>query len=228
MTGTCPVGSYIRGIAADGTVTCQADGTGPANAFVQGGNAFGGDAVLGTTDNFAVDLRAAGSRVMRYEPNAISPNVVGGHPNNSVGALFHGETVSGGGYDGHELLRSTNRHKYPVLRKSSRGVFRYSRRRRGQSLERKITQPSVVEPKTPRAGVKAPSAGVAGTLPSGFRSTVGGGVVNTASGGWSSVGGGRQYCEPHICHGRRGAGQHRVRIRSLRRWRRGGELWCEL
>ena len=41
VTGTCAAGSSIRTIAADGSVTCQADSSGPANAFVQGGNAFG-------------------------------------------------------------------------------------------------------------------------------------------------------------------------------------------
>ena len=98
VTGSCPVGSYIRTIAADGTVTCQADGTGPANAFVQGGNAFGAVATLGTNDNFAVDLRANGSRVMRYEPNAISPNVVGGRSTNSIATGVSGGTIAGGGW----------------------------------------------------------------------------------------------------------------------------------
>ena len=80
MTGSCPVGSYVRAIAADGTVTCQADGTGPANAFVQGGNAFGATAALGTTDNNALEIAVNGARVMRFEPSGISPNVIGGMP----------------------------------------------------------------------------------------------------------------------------------------------------
>jgi len=50
-----------RTIAADGTVTCETDDTGPANAFVQGGNAFGATAVLGTTDSQALVLNV-GSR----------------------------------------------------------------------------------------------------------------------------------------------------------------------
>ena len=94
-----PPGSSIRTINADGTVTCETDdiGAGPANAFVQGGNAFGATAVLGTTDNNAVDIRVNNSRVMRYEPNATSPNVIAGHPANSVIANVYGATIAGGG-----------------------------------------------------------------------------------------------------------------------------------
>ena len=67
------------------------------NAFLQGGNEFGATAVLGTTDNHAVDVRANGARVMRYEPNAISPNVIGGSPANNVTAGVRGATIGGGG-----------------------------------------------------------------------------------------------------------------------------------
>ena len=95
--------------------------------------------VLGTTDNFAVDLRVAGSRVMRYEPNAVSPNVVGGHPTNSVGALFHGETVSGGGYDG------TNCFDLPTGRIPGPAI-KPRRSEAARPIARADTQASVVEP----------------------------------------------------------------------------------
>lgn len=97
VTGTCAVGSYIRVIAADGTVTCGTDSAGPANAFAQNGNAFGATAVLGTTDNNALDVRVNGARVMRFEPNAVSPNIIGGSPANSVTAGVRGATIGGGG-----------------------------------------------------------------------------------------------------------------------------------
>ena len=51
------------------------------NAFLQGGNAFGGTAVLGTTDDRALELRANGARALRIEPDAISQNIVGGSAN---------------------------------------------------------------------------------------------------------------------------------------------------
>jgi hypothetical protein len=95
VSGTCTLAHYITSIAADGTVTCGADG--PANAFVQGGNAFGAKAVLGTSDSQALELNANNNRVMRYEPNAISPNVVGGSPANNVTAGVRGATIAGGG-----------------------------------------------------------------------------------------------------------------------------------
>jgi len=63
----------------------------------QGGNAFGATAVLGTTDGHPLDLRANGERVMRFEPNTISPNVIGGSPANFVAAGVRGGTVGGGG-----------------------------------------------------------------------------------------------------------------------------------
>ena len=77
VSATCAVGSSIRAIASDGSVTCQTDNTGPANAYVQGGNAFGASAVLGTTDANALDIRVGGVRAMRFEPTVGTPNVIG-------------------------------------------------------------------------------------------------------------------------------------------------------
>ncbi len=65
--------------------------------FQDGGNAFGNPAVLGTTDNNALDLRVNNARVMRYEPNAVSPNEIGGSPVNNVTAGVRGATIGGGG-----------------------------------------------------------------------------------------------------------------------------------
>ena len=67
------------------------------NAFLRDGNAFGTAAVLGTTDNHPLDLRVNNARVVRYEPNTISPNVIGGSPANSVHAGVFGATIGGGG-----------------------------------------------------------------------------------------------------------------------------------
>ena len=53
--------------------------------------------MLGTTDNQPLDVRVNGRRVMRYEPNAISPNVIGGSPANNVTAGVRGATIGGGG-----------------------------------------------------------------------------------------------------------------------------------
>ena len=64
---------------------------------MQGGNAFGTDAILGTTDANALDIRVNGARVMRYAPNSISPNVIGGSPANGVSFGVRGATIAGGG-----------------------------------------------------------------------------------------------------------------------------------
>ncbi|HQQ76836.1 MAG TPA: tail fiber domain-containing protein [Thermoanaerobaculia bacterium] len=91
VSGSCPAGSSIRAIATDGSVACQVDG--PANAFVQGGNAFGATAVLGTTDGQALELKASGSRVVRYEGS----NVIAGNPENAVASGVQSATIAGGG-----------------------------------------------------------------------------------------------------------------------------------
>ena len=97
VTGTCPADSSIRAIDALGNVTCETDDTGPANAFVHGGNAFGTTAVLGTNDNHALNIHVNIERAMRYEPNGTSPNVVGGYVGNSTAAGINGATIAGGG-----------------------------------------------------------------------------------------------------------------------------------
>ena len=70
------------------------------NAFLHGGNAFGETAVLGTTDNQAVDVRVNSARAMRYEPHPESPNVIGGSAANIVDVGVQGATIGGGGRAG--------------------------------------------------------------------------------------------------------------------------------
>lgn len=54
---------------------------------------------LGTTDSQALELRVNGARAFRLEP-ATTPNVIGGHVNNSVAAGINGATIAGGGSSG--------------------------------------------------------------------------------------------------------------------------------
>src|SRR5262249_16662416 len=68
-----------------------------ARYFKQGGNAFAATAIAGTTDNQALEIQARGARGMRYEPSAISPNIIGGSAANNVTAGVRGATIAGGG-----------------------------------------------------------------------------------------------------------------------------------
>ena len=193
VAGTCPAGSSIRVIAADGTVTCEDDNGGPANAFVQGGNAFAATAVIGTSDNNAIDIRANGARVMRYEPNATSPNILGGRPNNSVGA-FAGQAVLSGGKVGNDCpepvpgggtrARSCANHAnadYAVIG----GGYSNSAGSWGAFVGGGATN-SVT------SGEYSSVVGGGGNTASGPYAAVVGGVWNTASGSKSIVGGGER------------------------------------
>ena len=75
-------------------------GGAPQNAFVQGGNAFGTTALLGTVDNQPLSVLVNNQPVMTYLPNATSPNIVGGHPSNSISTVNAGQTIAGGGQAG--------------------------------------------------------------------------------------------------------------------------------
>ena len=68
--------------------------------FKQGGNAFGATAVIGTSDNQTLQLVAGNTRVMRFEPVAESPNIIGGYANNGVFSGVRGATIAGGGVGG--------------------------------------------------------------------------------------------------------------------------------
>ena len=77
------------------TWQCAADNT-PINAFVQHGNAFNAEATLGTKDPFALNLKTAGTAVMRFVWKGVSPNIIGGHANYAVFGV-RGATIGGGG-----------------------------------------------------------------------------------------------------------------------------------
>ncbi len=63
-----------------------------------GGNAgTTGSHFLGTSDGQPLELRVNGARALRLEPNATSPNVIGGHWANNATAGVLGATIAGGG-----------------------------------------------------------------------------------------------------------------------------------
>ncbi|GIK85046.1 MAG: hypothetical protein BroJett026_05270 [Betaproteobacteria bacterium] len=148
----------------------------------QGGNAFGATAVLGTTDDHAVEVRANGSRAMRLEPVAISPNVIAGSPENTVSAGVRGATIAGGGVaccdtDPSFAFESPNRAT------DAFGTV-------GGGYANRAGNDSGTAVDAPFATVGGGQANIA----HGARSTVGGGVLNLATGSHATVsGGGRNH-----------------------------------
>lgn len=187
VSGSCAVGNYVRAIAADGTVTCGTDSSGPANAFVQGGNAFGATAVLGTTDGNAVEIAANGSRVMRYEPDATSPNVIGGSSQN-YSVFSTGAAVGGGGAAGSQISGVLGGPR-DCTNPPGFGC--------GNIVGDKFV--TIAGGAGNRAGIHSISSdssafatvgGGLGNLVDGFSGTVAGGIYNTVANHYGSVGGG--------------------------------------
>ena len=193
VTGTCAAGSSIRIIAADGSVTCQADSTGPATAFVLGGNAFAAEAVLGTVDAFALNLHANGSRVMRYEPNGISPNVIAGSAANNVTSGVRGATIGGGG------VPAGNTDPDFAAEAPNRVTDAYGTvgggyaNRAGDDAGTTVDRPFATVGggwNNVATGTGSTTSGGYSNTARGFSSVVGGGTGNTATGPGSVVGGG--------------------------------------
>ncbi len=96
VIGGCPAGQSLRAIAQNGTVICDAGGS---TAWRLLGNAGTNPLshFLGTTDNQPLNFRVNNQRVLQLEPNAISPNLIGGHAANFVTTGVRGATIGGGG-----------------------------------------------------------------------------------------------------------------------------------
>jgi len=178
VTGSCAVGNYIRAIAADGTVTCGTDASGPASAFVQNGNAFGVPAVLGSNDAQPLELRAAGARVVRYEPNAVSPNIVGGHAANGAIAGVRGATIAGGGVPAGSTDPDYN------LEAPNRVTGHYG------AIGGGYANVAGADDGNPASGPFATVAGGLNNRAGASATTVGGGSNNAVSGSWGVIGGG--------------------------------------
>ncbi len=130
------------------------------------GNAAG--TFLGTTTTTALDFRVNNERALRLEPNAESPNIIGGNSGNSVTGGAVGATISGGGYAANVNLVTDN---YGTV-----GGGTYNQAGDNDA-----------------ATDDAPSATVSGghlNTASGGYSAVGGGLNNAANGTSAAIGGG--------------------------------------
>ena len=82
---------------------CGDDDTGAGGDFWSlTGNAgtTPGTHFLGTTDEVSLTLAVNGAAALRLEPNATSPNVIGGYSGNTVTSGVVGATIGGGGASG--------------------------------------------------------------------------------------------------------------------------------
>jgi hypothetical protein len=161
VSGTCGSGTAIRVIDAAGGVTCETiPGTFSGWALAGNSGTSTGTNFIGTTDNVALEFKVNSARVLRLEPNATSPNLIGGYSGNSVTGGMVGATISGGGTSG--LINQVT----AIYGTVGGGVNNTA------------------------GGTAAVVGGGNTNTASNFYATVGGGFNNTASNFYTTIGGG--------------------------------------
>jgi hypothetical protein len=178
---------------------CAADNTSTGNWLLTGNSSTTpGTDFLGTTDNQPFEVRVNNLRVLWLEPQAISPNILGGSHSNTLTSGIYGGTVSGGGYStfpnkvtdnfgtvaggagnqaGNNAGTTSDAHYATV----SGGYYNRATIQYGTIGGGYGNQAS---------GDYATIAGGSGITASGQYVAVGGGIAHTVSGSWSTVGGG--------------------------------------
>ena len=130
-------------------------------------------------DAAGLDIKVAGQRVMRYEFNAVSPNVIGGSPANSVTAGVRGATIAGGG------VPAGNSDPDYADEAPNRVTDAYGTVGGGYANRAGNDAGTVID----RGFATVGGGGL--NSASGTAVTIGGGIANAASGPYSTVGGGR-------------------------------------
>jgi len=165
---------------------------------------------LGTTDNVALELKVNGARALRLEPNALSPNVIGGFSGNSVGSGLMGVTIAGGGEGGNvNSVTSLSASFATIGGGDGNTASEWASTVGGGEGNTASGFASTVgggEGNTASHNEATVSGGMSntaseqtatvgggeGNMASGNSATVGGGLENTASGSGATVGGGTQ------------------------------------
>jgi len=91
-----------NGAGLTGVNAVTLGGSSSANFWKSTGNAgtTPGANFIGTTDNQPLEFKVNGTRALRLEPNGVgAPNLIGGAPNNVVGAGTLGATIGGGSFN---------------------------------------------------------------------------------------------------------------------------------
>ncbi len=186
------------------------------NAWSLTGNAgtSPGTHFLGTSDNQALELKVNGVRALRIEPNATSPNLIGGYSGNGVTPDVKGATVGGGGASGNinrvtdnygtvgggygnlagDMAGTTNDRSFATagggMNNWATGV--YSTVGGGNGNRATGNSATVGGGESNQANNdRATVAGGESNTADGYAATVAGGESNTASGNWSFAGGRR-------------------------------------
>jgi hypothetical protein len=167
----------VRSVVAGPSASPDPPNPGHAWSGIEGHGVDGvtGDYWLGTTVDQALDLRVNGARALRLEPNATSPNVIGGYSGNSATSGVYGATVGGGGESGN-INEVTANHATV-----GGGV--------GNTAGGAASTVGGGEGNT-ASGWDSTVSGGASNAASNMRATVGGGINNTAGGDFATVGGG--------------------------------------
>ena len=147
-----------------------ADGGQPAWLLAGNAGTTAGTDFLGTTDETALELRVNSLAAFRLEPNATSPNVIGGFNGNNATATVVGATIGGGGAS--SFLNSVTDD--------------YGFVGGGRSNTAGDGSGTITDSRLATVG-----GGEANTA-SGLLATIGGGDSNTASATGATVGGGEQ------------------------------------
>ena len=153
---------------------------------------------LGTTDNQALEFRVNGARVLRLEPHATSPNVIGGYSGNGVTGGAYGATIAGGGVSGHTNRVTDDHGTVGGGRNNQAGnddgdtSNRYYATVGGGYSNDATGAIATVGggDRNTASGEGATVGGGGSNTASDFYATVGGGASNTASHLWATVGGG--------------------------------------
>jgi hypothetical protein len=189
---SCSNGQVAKWNAPSSQWECANDQTGAGGDFWSlTGNSGTNPAAnfLGTTDNQALELRVNNARALRLEPNATSPNLIGGYSGNSVTSGVVGATIGGGGaaddgWGNPALNRVTD--DYGTV---GGGMSNQAGDNTGTTTDSKLATVGGGSGNT-ASGSGAVVGGGFGNTASGISDTVGGGSGNTASGSFSTVGGG--------------------------------------
>ena len=185
------------------TLTVAFAGTGSANTVARSdhnhdttywkltGNAgtTPGTNFLGTTDGVSLTLAVSGTAALRLEPNATSPNIIGGYSGNSVTAGVVGATIGGGGVSG-SINRVTN--NYGTVSGGERNTAGDHATVGGGGNNNASGYAATIGGGNGNSAsqVNATVGGGGGNVASGYDATVGGGLNNNASGSRATIGGG--------------------------------------